>query len=109
MAPNMQVLLQAAVLCCVVTVTIGGITDFQKAFLELQNEVKAIKQQSQEEVRSLHLKIELLEKKLQPLQAKGEPTDSEFNSNQPSYLHVSLSFPIKFDQVHFYSQPLLAD
>ena len=72
MAPNMQVLLQAAVLCCVVTTTIGGHTDFQKAFLELQNEVKELKQLSQEEIGSLHLKIELLEKKLEALQAKGE-------------------------------------
>ena len=78
MAPNIQVLLQAAVLCCVVTATIGEITDFQKAFLELQNEVKELKQQSQEEIGSLHLKIERLEKKLEPLHAKGELSETQF-------------------------------
>ena len=80
MAPNIQVLLQAAVLCCVVTATTGGITDFQKAFLELQNEVKELKQLSQEEIGSLHLKIELLEKKLEALQAKGELSEIQIKS-----------------------------
>ena len=89
-----------------VTTTSGEITDFQKAFLELQNEVKELKQQSQEEIGSLHLKIEQLEKKLEPLQAKSEL--SEIQCKPAFYLHVSSSFPInKSDQVHYYSQPLL--
>ena len=45
-----------------------GITDFQKAFSELENSVKV----SQEEMKSLHQKIEQLEKRLEPLEAKGE-------------------------------------
>ena len=55
-------------LCCVVTTSIGGITDYQKAFSELENSVKV----SQEEIKSLHQKIEQLEKRLEPLEAKGE-------------------------------------
>ena len=68
MNPSIQVFLQVALLCCVVTTSIGGITDFQKAFSELENRVKA----SQEEIKSLHQKIEQLEKRLEPLEAKGE-------------------------------------
>ena len=89
MAPSIQVFLQVAVLCCVVTTSIGGIADFQKAFSDLQNEVKEIRQQSQEEIKSLqnevkeirqqsqeeikslHQKIEQLEKRLGPLVTKG--------------------------------------
>ena len=57
MAPSIQVFLQVAVLCCVVTTSIGGIADFQKAFSELQNEVKEIKQQ--------------LDKRLEPFATEG--------------------------------------
>ena len=66
MAPSIQFFLQVAVLCCMVTTSIGGITDFQKAFSELQNEVK----ESKEEIKSLHKKIEQLER-LEPLVTKG--------------------------------------
>ena len=68
MKPSIQVFLQVALLCCVVTTSIGGITDLQKAFSELENRVKV----SQEEIKSLHQKIEQLEKRLEPLEAKGE-------------------------------------
>ena len=71
MAPRIQVFLQVAVLCCVVTTSIGGIADFQKAFSELQNEVKEIRQQSQDRTKSLHQKIEQLERRLEPLATKG--------------------------------------
>ena len=85
MAPNIQVFLQLAVLCCVVTTSFGAISDFQKAFLELQKEVNEIKQHSQEEIKllvteqkrskeeiqSLHLKIKQLEKRLEPLVTNG--------------------------------------
>ena len=71
MAPNIQLILHVAVLCCMVTTSIGGIADFHKAFSELQNEVKEIRQQSQEEIKSLHQKIEQLEKRLEPLAIKG--------------------------------------
>ena len=71
MAPRIQVFLQVAVLCCVVTTSIGGIADFQKAFSELRNEVKEIRQQSREETKSLHQKIEQLERRLEPLATEG--------------------------------------
>ena len=67
MAPSIQVFLQVSLLCCVVTTSIGGITDWQKAFSQLENKVKA----SQEEIKSLHQMIEQLEKRLEPLEAKG--------------------------------------
>ena len=68
MAPSIQVFLQASFLCCVVTTSIGGITDWQKAFSQLENKVMV----SQEEIKSLHQKIEWLEKRLEPLEAKGD-------------------------------------
>ena len=68
MNPNIQVFLQVALLCCVVTTSIGGITDVQKAFSQLENKVK----ESQEEIKSLHHKIEHLERRLEPLESKGE-------------------------------------
>ena len=89
MAINIQLFLQVAVLCCVVTTSIGSIADFHKAFSDLQNEVKEIRQQSQEEIKSLqnevkeirqqsqkeikslHQKIEQLEKRLEPLATEG--------------------------------------
>ena len=96
MAPNIQVFLQVAVLCYVVTISIGGITDVQKGFTELLKEVKDFKQQSQEainslvtelndlkqqsqvkqqqseeEIKSLHQKVEQLEKRLKQCVTKG--------------------------------------
>ena len=68
MNPSIQVFLQVALLCCVVTTSLGGITDLQKAFSELENKVK----ESQEEIKSLHQKIDHLEKRLEPLEAIGE-------------------------------------
>ena len=53
MATSIQVFLQVSLLCCVVTTSIGGITDWQKAFSQLENKVKQ------------------LEKRLEPLEAKG--------------------------------------
>ena len=52
MARRIQVFVQVALLCCVVTTSMGGVTDFQKSFLELENKVKV----SQEETKSLHQK-----------------------------------------------------
>ena len=71
MNPSIQVFLQVALLCCVVTTSIGGITDLHKAFSELENKVK----ESQEEIKSLHKKIEHLEKRLEPLEEKSEFCD----------------------------------
>ena len=68
MAPSIQLFVQVALLFCVVTTSMGGITDFQKSFSELENKVKG----SQEEIKSLHQIIEQLEKRLEQLEAKGE-------------------------------------
>ena len=78
MAPNLKVFLQVALLCYVVTTSIGGSIDFQKALATLQKEVEDLKQQSQEEINSLVTEIELLheknvqlEKRLEQIEAKG--------------------------------------
>ena len=78
MAPNVKVFLQVALLSYVVTTSIGGNIDFQKAFATLQKEVEDLKQQSQEEIHSmvteielLHQKNEQLEKRLEQIEAKG--------------------------------------
>ena len=51
--------------------SIGHITDWQKAFSQLENLVHV----QQEEIMSLHQMIEQLEKRLEPLEAKGELCD----------------------------------
>ena len=75
MAPRIQVSVKVAFLFCVVTTSMGGITDLHKTVSELENKVKV----SQEEIKSLHQLVEQLEKRLQPLEVKGEfeiqPTD----------------------------------
>ena len=68
MAPSTQVFVQVALLFCMVTTSIGGITDWEKVLLQLENKVNA----QQEEIMSLHQMIEQLEKRLEPLEAKGE-------------------------------------
>ena len=68
MAPSILIFLQVAVLCCVVTTSMGGITDLQQAFSQLENQVKM----SQEEIKSLHKVIEQLEKRLEQLEMKGD-------------------------------------
>ena len=68
MAPSIWVSVQVALLCCVVTTTMGGITDWEKAFSQLEKKVNV----QQEEIKSLHQMIEQLEKRLEPLEVKGE-------------------------------------
>ena len=68
MAPNIQVFVQVALLFCVVTTSMGGITDLQKAFSQLENKVNV----QQEEIKLLHNLVEQLEKRLEPLEEKGE-------------------------------------
>ena len=68
MAPSIQVFVQVALLFCVVTTSMGGITDWEKEFSQLENKVK----DSQEEMKSLHQIIQHLEKRLQILEEKGE-------------------------------------
>ena len=67
MVPGIQVFVQVTLLFCVVTTSMGGIPDWQKALSQLENVVNA----QQEEIKSLHQMIEQLEKRLQPLEVKG--------------------------------------
>ena len=78
MALSIKVFLQVALLCYVVTTSIGGSIDFQKALTTLQKEVEDLKQQSQEEINALVTEIKLLhhknkqlEKRLEQIEAKG--------------------------------------
>ena len=68
MAPSIQVFVQVVLLFCVLTTSMGGITDWQKNLSQLEYKVKV----SQEEIKSLHQIIEQLEKRLEQLEAKGE-------------------------------------
>ena len=82
MATNVKVFLQVALLCYVVTTSVGGSIDLQKAFATLQKEVEDLKQQSQEEINSLvtelndlrqqsKQEIKLLHQRLEQIEAKG--------------------------------------
>ena len=68
MAPNIQVFVQVALLFCVVTTSMGGIINLQKVFSQLENKVNV----QQEEIKLLHNLVEQLEKRLEPLEEKGE-------------------------------------
>ena len=68
MGPSIQVFIQVALWFCVVTTSMGGITDWEKEFSQLENKVK----NSQEEMKSLHQIIQHLEKRLQILEMNGE-------------------------------------
>ena len=68
MALNIQVFVQVALLFCVVTTSMGGMTNLQKAFSQLENKVNV----QQEEITLLHNLVEQLEKRLEPLEEKGE-------------------------------------
>ena len=83
MAPNIQVFAQVVLLFCVVTTSMGGITStfLQKAFSQLENKVKV----SQEDINSLYLLIEQLEKRLQPLEAKGEFAEVQIQPVVPTH------------------------
>ena len=71
MAPSIRVFVQVALLFCVVTTSMGGITDFQKSF-------------SEEETKSLHQKIEQLEKRLEQLEVKGEFVEVQIQPAVPT-------------------------
>ena len=68
MALSIQVFVQVALWFCVVTTSMGGITDCEKEFSKLRKEVK----DSQKEMKSLHQIIQHLEERLQILEDKGE-------------------------------------
>ena len=88
MATSIQVLVQVAMFCCVVTTSMGGITDWQKAFSQLENKVMV----QQEEINSLHQIIEQLEKRLEQLEVKGEFVEVQIQPVVPT-LHACQSEP----------------
>ena len=83
MATTIQVFLQMALLFCVVTTSMGGITDCQKALSQLENKVNM----QQEEIMSLHQMMEQLEKRLEQLEVKGEFHEVEI---QPASSYLGL-------------------
>ena len=68
MAPSIQVFVQVALFFCVVTTSMGGITNWQQKFSQLEDKVK----DSQKEIKSLHKIIQQLEKRLEQLEENGE-------------------------------------
>ena len=70
MGPGIQVFVQVALLCCMVTTSMGSIGDhdWQKAFSQLEIKVHV----QQDEIKSLHQIIEQLEKRVQQIEVKGE-------------------------------------
>ena len=86
MAPSIQVFVQVALLFCVVTTSMGGITDWEKEFSQLENKVK----DSQKEMVSLHQIIQHLEKRLQILEEKGEFDEVQIQPAVPT-LHACQS------------------
>ena len=68
MAQSVQVFVQVTLLFCVVTTSMGGITDWQKEFAQLENKVE----RQQEEIKSLRQIIQQLQMRLQILKGKSE-------------------------------------
>ena len=90
MAPSIQVFVQVAIFCCVVTTSIGGTTDWEKAFSQLENKVMV----QQEEIKSLHQIIDQLEKRLEQLEVKGEFVEVQiqpYSSTTAPTLHACQS------------------
>ena len=81
MAPSIPIFLQVALLCCVVTTSMGGITELQKEFSQVENQVK----ESQEEIKSLHQIIQQLEKRVEQLELKGEFGEAQMKPAVPLY------------------------
>ena len=68
MATSIQVFVHVALSCCVVTTSMGVVSDWQKTLTQLENKVNV----QQEELKSLHQIIEQLEKRLEQIEVKGE-------------------------------------
>ena len=77
MATSIQVFVQVALLCCVVTTSMGGVTDWQESFSEPENK---------EEIKSLHQIIEQLGKRLEQLEVKGEFVEVQIHPVVPTLL-----------------------
>ena len=90
MAQSIQVFVQVAIFCCVVTTSMGGIPDWEKAFSQLENKVMV----QEEEIKSLHQIIEQLEKRLEQLEVKGELSEVQiqpYSSTTAPTLHACQS------------------
>ena len=83
MARSIQVLVQMALLFCVVTTSMGGVTDWQKAYSQLENKVKV----QEEEIKSLHQILEQVEMRLRSLETKGEFVEVQIQPAVPT-LHA---------------------
>ena len=86
MALRIQAFVQVALCFCVVTTSMGGITDWEKEFSQLENKVR----DSQEEMKSLHQIIQHLEERLHILEEKGEFGEIQIQPAVPT-LHVCQS------------------
>ena len=68
MALSILNFVQVALLFCVLTTSMGSIINLQKVLSQLENKVNV----QQEEIKSLHHLVEQLEKRLEPLEEKGD-------------------------------------
>ena len=68
MALSIRNFAQVAIMFCVLTTCMGSIINLQKVLSQLENKVNA----QQEEIKSLHRLVEQLEKRLEPLEEKGD-------------------------------------
>ena len=86
MAPSAPIFLQVALLCCVVTTSMGGITDLQEAFSKLEKRMKVSQDKielQQKEIKSLYQIIEKLEKRLEQLEEKSEFGEVQIQQTVP--------------------------
>ena len=81
MAPNIQVFVQVVLLFCVLTTSMGGITDWQKSLSKLEKKVNV----QLKEIKSLHQKIEQLEKRLELLEGKDEFGEFQIHPAVPTH------------------------
>ena len=68
MALSIKNFAQVAIMICVLTTSMGSIINLEKAFSQLENKVNV----QQEKIKSLHHLVEQLEKRLEPLEDKGD-------------------------------------
>ena len=89
MAPSIQVFVQVALLFCVVTTSMGGNTDCGIEFSQLENKLNV----QEEEIKSLHQMIKLMEMRIEQLEAKGEFVEVQYNQESPLCMPVSQDYP----------------
>ena len=68
MALSIRNFAQVAIMFCVLTTSMGSIINLQKVLSQLENKVNV----QQEEIKSLRHLVEQLEKRLEPLEEKGD-------------------------------------